>query len=156
MRPLLRLQLLDVPRLFPVVIVSNMPTFMRKDVELLARPPFRSMDYAVLREGPAMKTVGDDPMMSYPRLKMGRQKGAAAVHPRSPPLFARLGPKEEPGSEARPRIKSRPSPTTESIVGKSVDSPRQRRRVDGGSAALDRERFAQRGHFGSELGAFDS
>jgi hypothetical protein len=29
-------------------------------------------------------------------------------------------------------------------------------RVDGGSAALDRERFAQRGHFGSELGALDS
>jgi hypothetical protein len=51
------------------------------------------------------------------RIKMGDKKGRPPFHPRSPPLFARLGPKEEPGSEARPRIKSRPSPTTESIVG---------------------------------------
>jgi hypothetical protein len=37
-------------------------------------------------------------------------------------------------------LRRRPSPSS----GKSVNSPRQRWRVDGGSAALDRERFAQR------------
>ena len=65
MRSDLGLMLFDVSRFAPIMVERYMPAFMGENVELLAGASFRRMDDAVLREGPTMKTVADDPVMDH-------------------------------------------------------------------------------------------